>query len=222
MSSQSWESKERRCTGGGPLTLGLVLLDEVCSPTQTPSRADAPPWDMASFSLSFGPEQPCSVWHGNRFSSPSAWAPAHPASSLSSRRPEEAVPTAAAGRGLLSKTRRQRSFPVSLSQTGSWAPQTSLHSALRLWRRWERRGAGSSPRSGFERCTAEAIPTPPVTAAATCNHSFSSVCLRGASKRAHKPSPQSRQLWWCPEATPHTPLLSVQTLKPVSVLFLSL
>lgn len=52
--------------------------------------------------------------------------PAHLASSLSSRHPEEdgalrkMVPTAAAGKGLWSKTQRQRSFPVPFLKQGSW------------------------------------------------------------------------------------------------------
>lgn len=129
--------------------------------------------------------------------------PAHLASSLSSRRPEEDRAHSSRGEGAAVKDTKGTElscFPFSSRVPGT--PHASL-STVRLGcgGGGKERGTGTSPRFGFERCTAEVRPTPPVTAGqphVTIPLLSSGVCLCGASKRACKPSPWSRQLWWCP------------------------
>lgn len=132
--------------------------------------------------------------------------PAHLASSLSSRRPEEDRAHSSRGEGAAVKDTKGTElscFPFSSRVPGT--PHASL-STVRLGcgGGGKERGTGTSPRFGFERCTAEVRPTPPCNSRpATCNHS---------------PSLLRRLLMWCQQEGMQT-LPAVQTalvvpLKP--------
>lgn len=115
--------------------------------------------------------------------------PAHPASSCLYSTPRKTVPTAAAGRGLWSKdTKGVELSCFSFSSRVPGAP----HLSPQVWLGCGGGGKGEQPRFGFKRCISEMRPTPPVTAGqphVTIPLLSSSICLCGASKRAHRPLP---------------------------------